>query len=204
MYKFVPQADVKANAKLCETSLKLVQKELKKYFTFQFELIGSGGKRLVTQNGNEPFDLDYNLIIQKDKIDLINNPKKVKDLFINAFNKVLQKEISGYKYASNSTSVITLKKIQNGKLSFSFDCAILVECDNGYMYKLITNKKKNICIWNQTPKSKDYKYRFEMIKKNNLWLEFKNRYLELKNLHLTRNDNTSSFSIFLETLNEFE
>ena len=33
--------------------------------------------------------------------------------------------------------------------------------------------------------------------------DFKDRYLELKNMHLVRGDDVKSFSIFLETLNEF-
>lgn len=205
MYKFAPQKEVKEATKFCESILKELQKELKKYFTFQFNLIGSGGKKLVTQNEAGYFDLDYNLVLQKDKKDLIDNPKKIKQLFINAFNYILPNKISGYKYASDSTSVITLKKIEYGELVFSFDCAIMVECDNGFVYKLINDKHNvNNYIWNQVPKSKDYEYKLQLIKENNLWEDFKNRYLELKNYHLTRHDDVASFSIFLETLNEFK
>lgn len=205
MYRFANQKEVKDGAKFCEIILKELQRELKDYFTFQFTLIGSGGKKLVTQNENGPFDLDYNLVIQKDKKDFINNPKKVKQLFIDAFNYILPNKISGYKYASDSTSVITLKKIEYRKLVFSFDCAIMVECDNGFTYKLVNDKHNgNNYIWNQVPKSKDYEYKLQLIKENNLWKKFKNRYLELKNYHLKRNDNVASFSVFLETLNEFK
>ena len=87
---------------------------------------------------------------------------------------------------------------------FSWDCAIMIESDNGFIYKLIYNKSQNIYIRNMVKKSKDYKYRLQFIKQNNLWIDFKKRYLFLKNLHLKNNDNVPSFSIFLETLNEFE
>ena len=36
-----------------------------------------------------------------------------------------------------------------------------------------------------------------------LFPQFKERYLELKNMHLRQQDDVKSFSIFLETLNEF-
>lgn len=204
MYKFALQKDVKEASRFCEKILKQMQIQLKEYFTFQFELIGSGGKKLVTQNENDPFDLDYNIIIQKDKQNLIDNPKKIRQLFIDKFNNLLVNEICGYKYASNSTSVIKLKKIKYGTLMFSWDCAIMIESDNGFIYKLIYNKSQNIYIRNMVKKSKDYKYRLQFIKQNNLWIDFKKRYLFLKNLHLKNNDNVPSFSIFLETLNEFE
>ena len=68
MYRFANQQDVKELAKWCEEIIKEVQIEVKEYFTFSFNLIGSGGKKLVTQNEDESFDLDYNLILQKDSL----------------------------------------------------------------------------------------------------------------------------------------
>lgn len=82
MYRFANQKEVKDGAKFCEIILKELQQELKDYFTFQFTLIGSGGKKLVTQNENGPFDLDYNLVIQKDKKDFINNPKRLNNCLL--------------------------------------------------------------------------------------------------------------------------
>ena len=57
----------------CEEIIKAVQVELKDFFTFQFKLIGSGEKQLITENREDGnFDLDYNLILQRDKMNLIN------------------------------------------------------------------------------------------------------------------------------------
>lgn len=44
---------------------------------------------MVTQNAEEAFDLDYNLILQKDKQGLIDNPQRIKDIFRGAFDRVL-------------------------------------------------------------------------------------------------------------------
>ncbi len=66
-YKYANQAEVKEQAMWCVNIIHQVQKELSEYFTFDFRLIGSGDRRLVTQNGEEPFDLDYNIILQRDK-----------------------------------------------------------------------------------------------------------------------------------------
>jgi hypothetical protein len=202
MYRFADPQEVKELTKWCDYILHEVQNEVRDYFTFDIRLIGSGDKGLVTQNANEPFDLDYNLILQKDKRNLLNNPKQIKDIFISRFNKVLAANVENYKGASDSTPVITLK-IKNGdSISFTFDIAIIVENNDGVFYRLTHDKNARRYIWNEVPRSADYFERVRRVKENDLWEEFRGRYLELKNIHLRRNDGVKSFSVFLETLNE--
>lgn len=201
-YKYAEQRAVTDLNKWCINILHDVQKEVSDYFTFDIRLIGSGDKRLVTQNTEESFDLDYNIILQKDKKGLLDNPKQIKDIFIARFNKVLNRYIDNCYHMSDSTSVITIKNIQKGKLLFSFDVAIIVEGNDGYFYRLTNDKNSNRYIWNRVKNSADYFEKFQRIKEKGLWLKFKNRYLELKNWHLSRQDGVKSFSIFLETLNE--
>lgn len=203
MYKFANQKDVRELTKWCDGIINEVQKEVKEYVTFSFNLIGSGGKRLVTQNGDEAFDLDYNIIVQKDKQGLIDNPKRLKDIIRHAFDIVLQEEVEEYSGTSDSTSVLTVSITDGKKRIFSFDVAIYVEADNGYMYRLINDKNTGKYIWNQVPRSKNYEDKIQAIKENGEWEDFKARYLKLKNMHLRRRDDIKSFSIFLETLNEF-
>lgn len=203
MYKFAKQKDVRELTKWCDGIINEVQKEVKKYVTFSFNLIGSGGKKLVTQNGDEAFDLDYNLIIQKDKQGLIDDPKRLKDIIRHAFDIVLKEELEGYSGASDSTSVLKISITDRGKKVFSFDVAIYVEADNGFVYRLIHDKNTGRYIWNQVPKSKNYEDKIQAIKENGEWEGLKERYLELKNMHLRKGDRVKSFSIFLEALNEF-
>ena len=183
--------------------LHAVQKEVREYFTFDIRLVGSGDKRLVTQNGDEAFDLDYNIILQKDKKGLLNDPKRIKEIFVTSFNTVLKTRVSNYTHTSDSTSVITAKIVNDNRLEFSFDVAIIVEGDNGCFYRLTHDKQTERYIWNQVKHSENYFKRFNAVKENGYWLQFKKRYLELKNMHLNEQDNIKSFSIFLETLNEF-
>ncbi len=121
MYKFANQKDVRALTKWCDGIINEVQKEVKEYVTFSFNLIGSGGKRLVTQNGDEAFDLDYNIIIQKDKQGLVDDPKRLKDIIRHAFDIVLQEEVEEYSGTSDSTSVLTVSITDGKKRIFSFD-----------------------------------------------------------------------------------
>lgn len=202
-YKFANQKQVRELTMWCMDILHEVQKNIKDYFTFDIRLIGSGDKRLVTQNNDEAFDLDYNIILQKDKKDLLDNPKQIKEIFVKRFQNVLQKYVPNYSHVCDSTSVITAKLVNKNKLSFSFDVAIIVEGDDGCFYKLINDKKTGRYIWNQVKQSANYMERFKAVKDSGKWLEFKQRYLQLKNMHLSRQEEIKSFSIFLETLNEF-
>ena len=202
MYKFAKQKDVRELTKWCDGIINEVQKGVKEYVTFSFNLIGSGGKKLVTQNGDEAFDLDYNLIIQKDKKGLIDDPKRLKDIIRHAFDDVLRENVEGFRGTGDSTSVLKVSITDGEKRVFSFDVAIYVEADNGYVYRLIHDKNTDRYIWNQVPKSKNYEDKIQAIKENGEWDNFKDRYLELKNMHLRRGDGVKSFSIFLEALNE--
>lgn len=202
-YRFANPSEVKELTAWCMEILYAVQDEVRDYFTFDIRLIGSGDKKLVTQNSDESFDLDYNIILQKDKKGLLDNPKQIKEIFVKRFKAVLEENVSGYNYVSDSTSVITAKLIRNNKIEFSFDVAIIVEGDDGYFYRLINDKNTGRYIWNQVKQSANYFERFKAVKENGYWSAFKQRYLELKNIHLKKQDRIKSFSIFLETLNEF-
>ena len=186
----------------CEDIILNVQSSLYDYFTFDIRIIGSGEKRLVTKNGNDgSFDLDYNLILQKDKKGLLSYPEKIKNLFMEAFNDYAP--TYGFKSAQNSSSVITSKHIYKSKVEFSFDIAILIEGNNGNYYKLIFDKRSNHYIWNEIKNTRNYQLKYKKVKQSGKFPQFKKRYLELKKYHLSRQDGVKSFSVFLETLNEF-
>lgn len=201
-YRFAEQKKVTELNKWCREILCDVQKEVAEYFTFDIRLIGSGDKRLVTQNSDESFDLDYNIILQKDKKGLLDDPRQIKNIFISSFDKVLKKYVNGYAHTSDSTSVVTVKIIQNKTIKFSFDVAIIVEGNDGYFYRLTNDKISGRYIWNRVKNSANYFEKYQKIKEKGLFPKFKQRYLDLKNMHLSRQDGVKSFSIFLETLNE--
>lgn len=203
MYSFVEdKRELKEIREVCEQIIKSIQSSwLKEYFTFQFNLIGSGGVKLVTRNGSDgEYDLDYNLIIQKDKQNLFSNPKRTKEIFIEAFNDVNPN--FGFKNAENSSSVITSKLVYDNRLYFSFDVAILCEGYNGNYLKITQNKKTSQYYWSEIKSSRNYKSKMNALKKLGVWNEVRNLYLSKKNMHLSRQDEIASFSVLLETLNE--
>lgn len=165
-----------------------------------FYLVGSGLKNLVTQNENEPFDLDYNLEIYN-LADPNKNAEWLKNTLMQFLNGIL--ENTPFSDCQDSTAVITSRwKSQNG-LFFSFDIAILVENTNGYFCRLIYDKNWNRFYWTEVPNSKDVYDRMDIIKENGYWQEVRETYLNKKNMYLQRMDrNHPSFNIFVETINE--
>lgn len=207
-YQFATKKDVQAANKWCRSVLIDVQNLVRDWFTFDFRLIGSGGKHLVTYNEGQPFDLDYNIIIQKDKHSLHDKPAIIKEKFIEAFKAVFSETITyfnvdEYFKINNSTSVITLKYISNGMLEFSFDVAIMQENENGYLEKIIFDKKNNVFIWNKVKQSDNLYDKAVQVKQNYDWNKVRKRYLKLKNKSLSNQDDTKSFSIFVQVINEF-
>lgn len=201
MYQYAKQSEVKKVSEVCEKILRKVQNTVRDYFTFQFCLIGSGGKKLVTQNTQDgAFDLDYNIILQRDKQNLLNRPKEIKQLFVDAFNEIATEY--GFNYANDSTSVITVRLVKDQRLVFSFDVAVTVEDNKGAFHRVTFDKKTGHYFWNEVKHSKDYSEKFQWVRERD-WNGFKLKYLELKNMHLKRGDGVKSFSIFLEALNEF-
>ena len=199
MYKYVSKKEIRDIREYCEEIIKKIQKsELKEFFTFSFYLIGSGKTNLITINGdNGTYDLDYNLILQKDKEDLFSKPQKIKELFSKEFDK--ERNNFNIKKIENSSSVITLKfKDKN----VNVDIAIMRKNNNGNYSKIIYDKNKNRYIWNEIKCSKNYQDNINSIKQQMFWNEVRDRYLFKKNSYLKQSKNISSFSILLETINE--
>ena len=171
------------------------------------DLVGSGAKNLITQNENEPIDLDYNLEILDCRKLHINDCRKIKEYVIEQFNDILYKNNLGT--CHDSTSAITTNQIRlpNGKhTKFSIDLCI-VRSDSSGWHRLIHEKtgivQEDRYFWNLSPYSRGLKGRADWLKENGRWLEVRDTYLGKKNMYLRRNDyNHPSFIVYIETVNE--
>ncbi len=129
MYEYVKKSEYAPVRKELEGIIKRVQNEMWERYglTFQFQLIGSGKRHLVTRirGGNGGYDFDYNLIIQRWG-DMYNSKVMiVKQGFMDAFKGA----VKGTPYSSpkDSTSAITIKVIdkKQKKVFHSCDFAII-------------------------------------------------------------------------------
>ena len=68
-------------------------------------LVGSGARNMITQNADEPIDLDYNLCILETQAINMRNEKALKNYIKSCFNDVLQRNRWGD--CQDSTSALT-------------------------------------------------------------------------------------------------
>ena len=169
--------------------------------------VGSGAKNLVTQNANNPIDLDYNICILDTKAININNGRDIKEYIRKEFNSILK--ANDWNDCHDSTSALTTEERvfkRGNKTAFSIDLAITFKNNFGW-HKLIHKKTGWVIYdgyyWNQISDSRQLEEKVYAIKLNHLWDEVRSTYLEKKNLYLQRNDNTHpSFIIYIESVNQ--
>lgn len=179
--------------------IKDVQQKVKgvNQIKFDWKPIGSGKKNLVVKNCKTNFfDLDYQLILTN--ISKLNiEPKKIKSIFISAFNECKTKN---FKNCEDSTQAITIKnKLEN----FGADIIITKKENNSY-YILYNKKNTNFANnndyeWEKRPEFISKEETLRIIKEKKLYEILKNKYLE------KRHDKTSdkkSYQILNETINE--
>lgn len=203
MYEYVNKRELTLGREEVEAIIRSAQDIMKKRYntTFQYALIGSVKRHLVTKikNGNKGYDYDYNLIIQKS--DQWNNPKNLKQQFITAFSEAVKG--TSYKPPEDSTSCITIKVVDknNSRIIRSCDFAIIYYiCENkndGYRY--LKNWKNVRYSFEYRKNSKDAESSLDYILEHeNGWNMIREEYLELKNCN--KDINKKSFVLYLESI----
>lgn len=204
MYTFVEDKAALGAAKSFGNALmgKLISKLAKKGVNANFFLIGSGAKNLVTQNGKQPFDLDYNVMIITTSIPL----ERLKDEVRSSFNEVLA--FYDLPDCSDSTSSLATKLISISDYSnarFSVDVGILSQNRNGQLQRLIHDKKVawSRFLWVIAPNSEKIDEKAAKIKAAGYWEDVRQDYLERKNRYLSENNHEHpSFICYIETVND--
>ena len=203
-YKFVCESEAKRYRSDCSDVLKETCKLLKKKgISAQFSLVGSGARNMITRNGAGPYDLDYNLLIMKAEERYWNDLRLLKDTIRNALNKAVGGKF--FSDAQDSTSCLTalLHFNDTPNVEFSFDVAIIKKNRNGNYMRLIHNKPWNQYTWNEVPHSHQVTDRANELKNAGLWEKVRDRYLDKKNMYLSRQDhNHPSFLVYVEAVNE--
>lgn len=197
-YKYLDKKETSKKLKeKCENLIKEVQKSIRDFFTFTFKIIGSGSNNMITYDESNCIDVDYNLIIQNDKMDLLSNPQRVRDIFIQAFKNASGEDIK-IKNKKNAICCKFQKKID--KYQTSMDVAIMVELDNGYLYKIYQDKNTSHFIWNMLKDSKERHKRIFLLKHYGLWNEVRKHYLLLKNDKMSHD--IESYILLLRAIND--
>jgi hypothetical protein len=170
-------------------------------YSFYFRLIGSAKRNLVIEKPNKGFDFDYQIIFYQSIVGLKSDElKKLKKRFIDAFDDFFVSR--GYKNGEDSTSAITIKKLENNQIHHSYDVTLMSYNSNNVLciMKYFDNKK-TIMGFNEMKKSPMYNEKYKKIKGSENWAELREKYLEKQENH---NGEKKSFSLLMETVNEID
>ena len=145
--------------------------------SFECHLVGSAKRHLVIRHHNKGFDLDFQIILHKNKL----SEKDVKGLFMALLDPLVVKE--GFEYCKDSTSAITIKKVdvEKAKIIVGYDVVIIKnKINNGIECTEILRHHKN-------PKSESWKFeqlsdmknaseQFRKIKGHDMWKDLRELY----------------------------
>lgn len=210
MYELINKAEFRKYRSNCSNVLELACSALrKKGITSQFTLVGSGARNIVTRNGNGPFDLDYNLEIITAPDEYWDDLHHLKDTVRIALDKAIG-VTNHFSESKDSTSCLTslLHFDDEPSVKFSFDVAIVVRNSKGTFYRLIHNKNafgfgNGQYVWNEVRNSHNIAQKAHQIKSDGLWFEVRERYVDLKNMYLSRQDKSHpSFIVYVEAVNQ--
>ena len=171
----------------------------------RFFMVGSGARRLITRNGNQPVDLDYNLEIVR--CEDFEDCRYLKECVRKSFDKVLRTH--GWLSCQDSTAVLTAKRLSghfDTRNQYAIDVCIVMQDQKGHYHRLIHQKTGisylDTYYWNIAPHSRDLKKKADYIRKRGKWELVRDQYLRLKNHYLTQNDHDHpSFICYTEAVN---
>lgn len=206
MYEYVKKSEYAPIRRELEQIINRVQVEMRKNYglTFQFRLIGSGQRHLITRlkGGNKGYDFDYNLILSPPGDGYRYVAKVIKDEFMTALKTALRG--TEYSFPKGSTSSITIKVVDKSKkkICHSCDFAIIYYGNNGEdegYYYLRNNKKQQSYQFVFRTSNFDLDEKLHEIIKDNGWPYIEEEYLLLKNIN--EENKKHSFSLYAEAIN---
>ena len=205
-FEYVTRAEYQPVRKELEDIIHRAQKYLREKYniSFQYRLVGSGKKHLITRvkDGNKGYDFDYDLILPNHGENINCSNKALKERFLEAFQYAV--EGTDYKSPENSTSVITIKNVdrRESRILYSCDFAIIYyptdNSDDGYMY--LKNWKNGTYSFEIRELSrKAEQKRSAILAYPDGWNCIREEYLKVKNNN--RDPDKRSSVLYLEAIN---
>lgn len=177
-----------------------VQNIVRPYFAYQFRLVGSSSRNMITydRKSNIGFDFDFDLEINDDDD---YNPAQIRHIIKNAIDQVASRY--GYNHCVDSTRVLKIKKVNTitSQILHRCDFAIVYNCEDGRQQYIRFNKKNDNYTWEYQGKGfKNLENKITWLKTEGYWGELQDYYIDKKNCN--NNPSKHSRSIFSESINE--
>ena len=177
----------------------------KKKWVFNESLVGSTKRNLVLV-GNEGFDMDYQLRFDRIPDKYLKDAKAMKELFRNYLNKAKKELGIALTDCEDSTHVLTMKKIVNTKVDYSYDIAILRlnECGQYVILKNEKQGRQDDYHYVPLPDCGDFNERYKKVKTQEAWALLRDKYKVEKGKYqyINQDDRPASFSLLGQAVNE--
>ncbi len=209
MCEYIKKSELTKPKETFQEWVNKVHKVLKKDYglTFQVTPIGSGSRNMVVKKCNfSEFDLDYQIKISKHKKVNIDNAKKIKQIFKDAFDN---NKPTGFSCCEDSTQALTTI---NKSMHYSFDIIITIIKENGDFCILYNNKNRNSANnkdyeWQIKKDMNKHKENFDKIEGPAMWNDLRESYLNKKHTYSSITDKNDpkykhSYQILNEAVNE--
>lgn len=205
-YEYVNRSEYAPVRKELEQIINRLQDEMRESYglTFQFRLVGSGKRHLITRikGGNKGYDFDYNLILTPPGDGYYYIAKVIKQEFMDALKIALKG--TKYSFPKDSTSSITIKVVdkKGKKIEHSCDFAIIYygenDGDDGYFY-LRNNKRQPGYQFVFRTSNFYLDEKVQEIIAGDGWNYIREEYLLLKNIN--SGNGKPSFALYAEAVN---
>ena len=206
MYEYVGWKLVQRYDRKCRKILEELRQVLREEYGIdsQISLVGSGARSMVTRNGNGPFDLDYNLILQSYPKEFNHDLGRLKRVIRETLTSI-SRGVNFFR-GEDSPAVITMLLASPASKApvFHADLAILSKNVDGDFQRLIHNKQllSGGYTWNKLRDSNRVGRRAAMLRQQGYWAEVRKVYLDHKNWYLRSLHDRTSFQVYVETVNE--
>lgn len=183
--------------------IERIRKEIRSNgITFDCRLVGSAKRHLVIPHHNKGFDLDFQIIIHKNKNR--KDEEQLKQLFMGLLNPLVIAE--GFEHCKDSTSSITIKMIDKNqsKIKVGYDVVIIRNktVNNVVQTEILRHYKEERSerwAFEQLPDITDTSKQFAKIRSLDMWRDLRERYYDKK---MKNTEDKKSFQLLHEAVNE--
>lgn len=198
-FRYVSRDEYKPIMDKVKNLIYEVQDDVRKYFTFRFDFIGSTRRKMITRdrNGNIGYDFDVNIEVNDD--DENYSATEIRKILIESITRIYLKY--GFNKWEDSTRVITIKRINHFRSSIEYSCDFAIVYHNQYIR---LNKKTQKYSWEYQSKGYEkLEEKADILKRDKnkkYWNEVRDTYIIKKNNN--SNPDKRSRALYAETINE--